>query len=272
MLSALPSIASGTHNSLSSPATINPARNVVLKGDYVTVDLTAVGGGASGIIGAISYAPYTAPVTGDPYWANVTLMCNMEGADGSTVFTDDSGFNTLVAHGTVNIQNNLADFSGAGSDTSTSITAASIPSHDLPADFTIETSITFTDVSPNQYLFAVGNNGLILQLYLGIPRVYCAATGTSSPLYSNGPTLVDGVRYKLEVVRKSGVITAYCNGVSWGADATTQDFSADVYTIGNNGGGGLPARGMIGPTRVTKGVGRYTGGHTPDFGPFPTST
>jgi hypothetical protein len=75
----------------------------------------------------------------------------------------------------------------------------------------------------------------------------------------------------LALVRSSGVITLYQNGLSVGSATNTSNNTSQVAYIGS-GYWGPPVRfnGYMYDLRITKGVARYTASYTPP--PFPPTS
>ena len=69
--------------------------------------------------------------------------------------------------------------------------------------------------------------------------------------------------HHLAVVKNSGTVTSYQDGISVGSYSDTQSFVADRLSIGADGSGGYPLNGYIENLQILKGVAKYTANFTP---------
>ena len=90
---------------------------------------------------------------------------------------------------------------------------------------------------------------------------------------TNNTALSTGTWYFLALVRQSGVLKLYIDGV---AQTTTYAFANNLVAssqpliyVGNYFGGGYSWNGYLDDLRVTKGIARYTANFTPPTAAFP---
>ena len=225
----------------------------------------------------------TGTTTGDAYYPQVAALLHFDGTNGSTVITDNSKNNLAVT--SVNgaaISTAQSKFGGSsvffdGTNDYLSIPANSIFQFD--GDFTVEcwfncTAANFSSgliglFGRNTYAF---NNG-------GFPRIEFNSAAKASLTYAANTTIVGTTTvtvntwHHIAVVRYSGVIAFYLNGVSQGSAAYSTSIPAtyDVL-IGNAPWSSfypnLYFQGYIDEFRITNGYARYTGAFTPPTAAF----
>jgi len=218
------------------------------------------------------------PPTGDPYWANVSLL--METATPSS-FTDATGKNSITNHGTTvtdaqyQVGTSSAVFNGSAyldMPTSTDLQF-------VGGDFTIEAWIYTTATNPQEIINQDNAFGYGQTFQFG-----CSGGGTLHFLYFNGGrnaincvtsnTIPLSTWTNVAVSRTGSTLKIFINGVQgYSGTATTMDQGANPTTIGGltNGAYGYNFNGYIQQVRITKGVGRYTTDFTPSAQPFPTN-
>ncbi|WP_164483772.1 MULTISPECIES: LamG-like jellyroll fold domain-containing protein [unclassified Polaromonas] len=233
--------------------------------------------------------PSTQPF--DPNLASVSLLLHADGANGSTTFTDSSPSpKTLSAIGTATISTAQSKFGGSAIYFNGAAGHLSTPanaSFDIGlGDFTVETwYYPGAATGSSQALFTVGNptNYSASGLSLGIQHVgstgklvafvYNASQYTN--VLSTGALAVNSW-YHVALVRKSGVLSLYLNGVLQGSG--NANFAANVPASGwmvsvgryNNE---TPAyvNGYLDDFRFTKGIARYSANFTPPSEAFPNT-
>ena len=198
---------------------------------------------------------YTAPVivlpqkfgaAADPYYANVVLATPMDLGSSSTTVVDVSPTpKTLTFTGGARIATDYSTSNGAAAyidgSTGSSILTPSTADFDLPADFVIELRVRFynlyyynsdygnyvvvllsrhnvvtgvTDANTGFELLLVNyNQPTVIQLRTGI--------GTTAHNFS-GAAIPASTWHHIAVVRSNGWITAYLNGVQYGASVFDQ--------------------------------------------------
>lgn len=226
----------------------------------------------------------------DPNWSSVKLLLHMDGANGSSTWTDSSGRHTVTAQGTpagpllsttdpifagtasggaigdtdeyLNLTTNLTDFAfGTGDFTVEWRMYGNSPS----ADTTVFSSQPNT--APGAYgvaIRALADNGFIVYENVGTGVVYWY------------PTTVANTWNHVAVVRASGVYALYYNGVAATPTAigtqnrnyTYSSFVAIGRFYSNTGVGDLNIRSD--ELRVSN-IARYTANFTPRRSAFPDS-
>uniref|UniRef100_A0A6M3KFW8 Putative baseplate wedge initiator n=1 Tax=viral metagenome TaxID=1070528 RepID=A0A6M3KFW8_9ZZZZ len=210
-------------------------------------------------------------ITGTTGWDTYTkLMLHMDGTDASTTFTDEIG-KTVTPVGNVQIdtaQKKFGTASGLFDGTGDYLSLADSDDWKVgTGDFTVDFWIRYNDKTGNQQYFAYITSSpfnLRLSLELG---------GTTISVYTNGTNRLtptwspsDGTQYHIALVRYSGTITLYIDGVALSSVADTQDISTgDAFYIGYRGD---PAdqryfNGWIDEFRFSKGIARWTADFTP---------
>lgn len=210
--------------------------------------------------------PWVPP--GDPDYASVTLQWH-----GEAVPFADSG--PLAS--TYTVQRGTAQLSasqfvyGAASlyfDGNTKFDLVGSTPWTLPGDFTMEARVRFTAFKGTQMVWIFGTNG-----NLATSAGLSCSTGiigfwSSGSRQITGPTLSLNTWYHIALVRSSGVVSLYVDGVSVGtpyAYATSVSVgTAFIADLGNNTSGTTYTFvGYLDELRFTKGVARYTANFTP---------
>lgn len=210
----------------------------------------------------------------DPYFSNVTVLMHMDGTEGSTAFTDVKGHAFSVRDSGSKLTTTQKKFGTASLNGSISTTQVSDLSFGT-GDFTIECWAYLSSYTNFSGVFGVSTSSSLGSFYArgstANPQVYFYC---SAGQVRHQTTLATGTWYHLAVVRESGTVWVYVNGVKSTASLALGDFPVSVFTIGNSvGTGGLsePMAGNIDEFRVTKGVARYTVNFTPPSVAFPDS-
>jgi len=225
----------------------------------------------------------TGTTTGDAYYPQVAALLHFDGTNGSTTITDNSKNNLAVT--SVNgaaISTAQSKFGGAsglfdGTNDYVSIPANSIFQFD--GDFTVEcwfycTAASFSSgtiglFGRNTYAF---NNG-------GFPRVAFSSASKLYLTYAANTTMVGTTTVTLNtwhhiaVVRYSGTITYYLDGVSQGTATYNTSIPATYdILIGDSPWSSIEThdyfQGYIDEFRITNGYARYTGNFTPSTTAF----
>ncbi len=229
------------------------------------------------------------PAGGDVNYGDVSLLLLMNGANGSTVFTDSSNSNLSNSFLGVNISTAESKFGGSSAyfDGSGDVLKTSSSSNlTLGAgDFTIEfwwrpdDLSTSTDggwrtlIGANNYYasnsFAVYQNGTRLVVFKG--------TGSGgSILFDESSIFNSNTWVNIAWTRSSGTNYLFADGVvaataSDGFDATGDGIwiGANYYNNANSGNGRFFAKGYMDNIRITKGVARYTSNFSVPTAAFP---
>jgi hypothetical protein len=235
-------------------------------------------------IGAASAAPGPDPDPGsaDPNFSNVSLLLPFDGADGSTVFTDesDNAF-AVTVFGDARISTAQSKYGGASGsfdgngDYLSLVTNAALQ---FPGDFTIECwtylnstaqmIIGSSSADPNTQVFRLNDNGA------GNLGFFLNGTWVFRQIPAG---ITSGSWQHLAIARSGSSTRMFVNGVQQGTTNTEWSgtfrmdkigaffFNGNVYSEPNF------VNGYIDDLRITKGIARYTANFTPPTGPFPTS-
>ena len=242
------------------------------------------------------YSPKRSRVVGsriigptDPNFSNVSLLLHMDGANGSTTFTDNSVNNfTVTANGNVQISNAQSKFGGTsayfdGVGDSLSISSNSAFGFSTSA-FTVELFVFLTvdgiaggttlfdfrsGMTATPWTFYVANSGAGNRI-----GVYYALGISFVEWNGSGPFLSLNQWYHLALVRDGSTYKLFVDGTQ----ATLSAGSASAVNLGTPkpcrigaaaDGTTAPYTGYIDELRLTKGVARYTSNFTPPTSPFP---
>jgi hypothetical protein len=247
------------------------------------------------------YARYTANftpptyedpiITGTQYdynYAQVSLLLNGDGTNGSQVFTDlSSSPKTITAYGNAQISTGTKKF-GTGAmyfdGTGDYMTIPASQDWVLgTTDFTIEMWIKTPSPYSNFRYGPIGQTDTFNGRWMIRPRTGEGQLGWAHTMngstyadISSGLTLPNDTWCHIAVVRQSGVFKFFLDGVK-GTDNssyTTDSLGSISYPlyIGRNvWDGNLDFPGYIDDLRITKGLARYTQNFTPPTAPLPTS-
>lgn len=228
---------------------------------------------------------------GDPNFANVALLCHMDGANNSTSVVDSSTYGrTITAPGSgsgqATISTTQSKFGGASLALGTAGSAAGAayvgnPSASLSfgtSDFTIECWLYLASVGGSSEFPAIFyTNGahagrFYFAKYPGADQLYVQAPGGSpdelGPFNANlTATAWNHVAWS----RTSNVSKIFVGGVQKfsGTDNNNYQAGTSGFEIGHHFGG--YEADFIDDLRITVGVGRYTANFTPPTAAFPNS-
>ena len=208
----------------------------------------------------------------DPYYSAVSLLLHMNGANGSTTFTDSSLNNlTVTPNGSIAISTTQSKFGGAsayfdGTGDYLSFTGG-MPSG-AGTEFTIECWVRLDDLADYRMItrtvggidFYVVPDGSISVGRSGVVGIAASATGL----------ITAGTWYHIALTRDtSNNYKIYINGVQ--VASGTNSFSVTAATtIGySEYSGSHYFKGYIDDLRITKGVSRYNSNFTPPIRPYP---
>ena len=180
--------------------------------------------------------PFSRRRSGDPYFANVSALLHFNGANGSTTFTDQTG-KVWTPNSTVSISTAQSKFGGASGVFGGGWLTT--PSHaDFgfgTGDYTIEAWVYRTGSNSNQCLFDNrGASSVGVSLYFDLTSGYFGVADNSSVvIYSTGKFA--GTWYFIALVRDSGTLRLYVDGVQEGTAADSRTYAASVAPfIGDN--------------------------------------
>jgi hypothetical protein len=265
-------------------ATTLTARSVAAGKQWATTSTTLNPGARSSGVGSNGVAWVTTTTTlttRDPYFSSVSLLLHMDGANGSTTFTDTSSNNlAITAVNSAQISTAQSMFGGAsgafdGTDdylTSVNSSALSLGS----GNFTMECWFYSTS-SAQQAIFERRSSGF----GSGDWVIYIGSSGNLEFYvsdYSGAVTLLNGANgatsqwHHIAIVRNGSNWTMYLNGSSI-STATWSGTIADNslgLTIGrdNGGSGRFYLSGYVDDLRITKGIARDASSFPP-IGAFP---
>lgn len=228
-------------------------------------------------------------VGNDPYFANVVLLLHMDGAEGSTVFTDVKN-HTITANGNAKIstaQSRFGAASGAFDGSGDWLSSGYVADWDLlPGPFTIEGWVYITANRDNR-IFATGGGAAAWNATNGIHVLVQRrsgqldlqlASGGSSPIVALGGSLPLNTWVHIAVSVGGGTARGFINGVqvlsfsTTGVNRPSGNPSLGIGKIpGETNPGSWDFGGYMDELRVTKGIARYTADFTPPTAPFPDS-
>lgn len=221
----------------------------------------------------------------DPDFASVSLLLHMDGANGSTTFTDSSSnARSVTAEGGAQISTAQAKhgtssmlLDGAGDYISAVISAIGTGPYTIEGYFYAPA----TDVSW-QPLVSL-DDGLNVYFHQGAVAGYGGGLPGSDLRSKQGqsgalPSLAANTWHHWAITRTSdGTVNVFANGVAGGLTTTGLPVTANTYnSTGTSIRIGFSSfseffNGHIDEVRLTKGVARYTAGFTPPTAAFPDS-
>jgi hypothetical protein len=220
----------------------------------------------------------------DPYWANVKVLLNMAGSDGSTTFTDETG-RLWTAYGNAQLDTSLGYNTGLFDSNGDYVTTPYVQA-DLDwwtDDYTIEAWIYpisisywwYTDGAPrpamvgcasvssatNYWSFSVIDPNKVAFYYYN---------GTAQAVVSSATVAANSLTHIAMSKTSSGIYLAIGGTVESpvAISGTPQSSTSGVvFTLGQINNRSI--NGHVRALRVTKGVARYTSNFTPPSAPFP---
>ena len=218
-------------------------------------------------------------MAGDADFDKVSLLLHMDGADGSTIFTDSSAVpKTVAASGGAVVSTAQSKWGGASLVLNGSGDYLSAPAHaDFVfgvGDFTVELLIN-TTTAAEKVLVDQYESGNTYSWQLSVLSGRLA-------WYSNGYVLMgavavnNGAWHHVAAARSAGILRFFVDGVLDGSVALGHNFNTNlVLGIGaqvwtRNSAYDFP--GYIDELRITKGVARYTANFTPPTEAFPNTS
>ena len=247
----------------------------------VSVELIQVIGGISlrpivgqfALTGFASTFSVTAGGPVDPNFSDVELLLHMDGANGSTTFTDSSSNGlTVTANGNAQIATAQSKFGGASGyfDGNGDYVRATLSSSFNPRtdSFTIEgwmrldasysTWSLACDTNDKIYMVAIGNTVYVGD---GASNNITVAHGMSTGVWHHMAATFDGTTYRAfrdGTLLSSSTVLLASNSVS-------------TIDVGGRPSQGQYTNGYIDDFRLTIGVARYTSNFTPPTAAFPDS-
>lgn len=213
-----------------------------------------------------------ASVVLDPSISAVSLLLHMDGADGSTTFTDSSLTpKTVTANGNAKVSTAQSKWGGGslvlnGGDYLTA--PADLDFVFGTGDFTVELWINTVDTAER----------ILIDQYLGGTSWQFAVKGGKLAWYSAGYVLTGAVSvnpgtwHHVAATRSAGILRFFVDGVFDGATPLSANYlNKVVLGIGAQAAARNPSydfAGFMDDVRITKGVARYTANFTPPAEPF----
>ncbi len=209
---------------------------------------------------------------GDPYFANVSLLCHMDGTNGGTSFPDNSNnaFTVTPSNCTTSTINVKYGTASALFGTISSLLTPNNSAFSFgTGDFTIEfwwyitggTSVVLYDGRNGS------NSDASPTLYTSGSSLLYQSTGTD---HITGTTPSSTTWHFIAISRVSGTTRLFVDGTQSGSDySDSTNYIQKPVTIGNYWAGGAGVVGNIDDLRITNGVGRYSSNFTPPTSAFP---
>ena len=203
----------------------------------------------------------------DPHWSSVSSLLHFNGADGSTVFTDQKGV-SWSATGNAKISTAASKFGGSSLtlDGAGSWIDASSASFVLgTGDFTIESWVRFDGSAGNRFLWGHHSGW---GFYVNGADAY-VFNGSANKIVGVG-VATGGVWTHVAFTRASGTMRAFWGGAQFGSGVSdSTNFTGTNFRIGAQTSGGGAMSGNVDDFRITAGVARYTASFTPPASQFP---
>lgn len=241
----------------------------------ITLTLSDDGGGSD------TSAPYNFTITvtpsipTDPNFGNVVSLLHMNGADGSTTFTDVIGKVWSVAGGTPQIDTGQSKFGGASLQTDNPgsgnnyITTPDSADWDFgTGDFTVELHFRASQF-PSSHTVLSHHTGVAIQ-FLSSTSVRFLCFGAVLGTFASSFSL--NTWYHLAITRSGTSLRCFVDGVQIGStvtDSTNITGNTAPMRLGSLDGSNQPFYGHIDEVRITKGFARYTANFTPPAAPYP---
>lgn len=219
---------------------------------------------------------------GDPHWANVSALLHLNGADGGTVFADETG-KEWTATGQAVTKTDQSLFNGSSLYTDGSGDRIATGSHaDFnfgTGDFTIEAAILRQNNNSTVQLLGMYDGATaVLRVELVAPGGGVAA---ALRLYVGGEQVLSSSNLipaipspwaHVALVRLSGAYTFYIDGDAAGTSVVRADnLVQSGFQFAGNQAVAACLLGHAAELRVTKGIARYTVDFTPPTAPYPNN-
>lgn len=216
---------------------------------------------------------------GDPHWNNVRLLLQMQGANGSTTFTDSSS-DARTATVVGNAQISTARFKwGASSglfDGNGDRISFTLANNIGNSDFCLEGWFYVTSFASSVSLICVGDpatsTGIVL--YATTQQRIAVFSAEAINVVSTTTTIPVNAWCHLAATKATNTVRLFVDGVQAESGAHNSSISNGPVLFGqaiDNGVFGSGLNGNIGAARVTVGQARYTATFTPPTTRFPDS-
>lgn len=202
----------------------------------------------------------------DPYWPSVSALLHMDGSNGSTTFTDETG-KVWTPSGNAQISTASAKFGQSAVFDGSGDWVDGPSSADFTfgtGDFTLECWANFTNLSANRALLSLGSDWTLYGASNGNLYVYNGAINIL-----DGGAQATGAWHHIAVSRQGNTIRLFRNGAQVASATNSANMTSTNMRIGSATTGASNMLGYIDEVRITKGVARYTAAFTPPSSPFP---
>lgn len=212
----------------------------------------------------------------DPYWNNVRLLLHMQGANGSTTFTDssiDARTATVVGNAQISTARSKWGASSGLFDGTGDRISFTLASAIGTSDFCLEAWVYIIARSASVALINIGDsvtNAGILLYSTSTGRIASFSTGD---INSTGTTqtIPTGAWCHVAITKASNTVRMFVDGVQDGSGTHNGSLTANAIFGQSlyNGAYGDDINANIGAARITVGQARYTATFTPPTTPFP---
>jgi hypothetical protein len=228
------------------------------------------------LIGSATTTEELSEQVGDEHWASVVLTMHMDGVDGSTTFTDETG-KTVTAYGDAQVDTAQSKFGGASLvlDGTGDYIEASAASTDFAfgtGDFTVEFWARKPANGQGGYDSAIctASGGSVVGgwlVELSSSRGFVWNIGGPVLSYSTNPN--DSTWHHWAVCRSGTTLKLFMDGVAVASTTNSTNIVANyALRVGSCPGTSYSFNGYIDDLRITKGVARYTANFTPPAAAF----
>jgi hypothetical protein len=212
-------------------------------------------------------------VATDPFFSDVSLLLHLNGADGSTTFTDSSGTpkSVMRVNGTTisTAESRFGGASGLFNGNGRYLEVAHSAAFSFgTGDFTIEAWVRLAATGKEQAIAAKWWSPEFDWLFF-------VDSSNRLRLMSNpggdifGGSLSSGVWYHVAASRGSGTARLFLDGALVASQSSSHNFSSSAVLQIGQSQTYWSLDGHIDDVRITKGVARYTAAFTPPTAPFP---
>lgn len=273
-------IASPTGAVVIPSGTTDPAATLALVADWygfirgeiswVSAPTYPAGGGAATATiqasGSLIYEDGTATVNLNWATPQTILLMHMDGANGSSTFTDTTGQHTFTRTGTVALSTAQSKFGGSSmlGVSSSYVQTPDVANLHLKSDFTIEFWLYLNSSNAEGVIIHKGTT--IIEIYGG--NIYSSLDTLGEYNMSPAPSLSNWHHYAF--VKHGTAYTLYLDGVAvvTKTSPNTWGDNTSPLTIGNYAANtALPVQGYLDELRISA-LARYTANFTPPTAPF----
>ncbi len=146
----------------------------------------------------------------------------------------------------------------------------------LSGDFTLEAWVNVVNFSSARTILCIGDSYAAPGAMFYIDNAAKLGLAVPSRVYTSSGTVPANTWTHIALVRNSGVITGYINGISQGTASNSSTISGTNSYIGqeiyNGGLGGVVMYGYMSNLRLVKGTAVYTSNFTPPTSPLTAVT